>query len=47
MRIRHTQPPACEPIYSDDGQEIEFYNDCNNPKCATSVTHSAANDKPR
>lgn len=44
----HRNPPKCDPVYSDDGQEIEFYNNCNDPQgCALHPEHSAAQSSQR
>jgi hypothetical protein len=45
--IQHSQAPACEPVYSDDGQSIEYYNTCNDRTCATHPEHSAAESSQR
>lgn len=43
----HTQPPACDPVYSADGQEIEYYDTCDDRTCALHPEHSAAQSSQR
>jgi hypothetical protein len=47
-RRRAPRPPSCDPVYSDDGQEIEYYDNCNDPQgCALHPDHSAAQSSQR
>lgn len=43
----HTKPPRCEPVYSDNGQEIEYYEACSDRTCPTHPEHNAAQSSQR
>jgi hypothetical protein len=38
---------VCDSYWDSEKDEIVYTQDCDNPACASSVTHSAANDRPR
>jgi hypothetical protein len=36
---------VCDSYWDSEKDEIVYTQDCDNPACASSVTHSAANDR--
>ena len=37
----------CDPVWNPITDEIEYPVDCEDPACASSVTHAASQDRPR
>lgn len=45
MTMRHTRPMKCDSYWDSEKDEIVYTRDCGDPSCASSVTHSAAQDR--